>query len=73
MTEVSEMLEKPAEDSRPIWKTKTFWTGVITTAVVPLVPGAKEWVQENPEAFVALLSSLFVALRKVSKGKVTIK
>jgi hypothetical protein len=45
----------------------------IATAVAPLVPPFQEWMTENNDMFVHGLGLVFLALRMVTQGKVSIK
>jgi len=58
--------------NKKLWKSKTFWVGVITS-LLPLVPQVNVWVATNPEAFSALVGVIFTSLRVVTKDKVVIK
>lgn len=59
-------------NSKPIWKSKTFWTGLVA-AIAPMFPPLQVWMMANPEAYNAILGGVFVLLRLVSSDKVSVK
>lgn len=58
------------ENKKP-WESKTNWVGVVV-AIAPFFPGVSEYVASNPDVVVQGLGFLFVALRFISKGKISI-
>ena len=56
---------------KTILLSKTFWVGIIT-ALVPLFPVAQTWISENPQAFAAIIGTIFVILRKFTFKSVTL-
>lgn len=54
------------------WQSKTSWVSLLT-AVMSFYQPAWVWVEENPDVFMKVVGGLFLALRFVTKGKVTIK
>lgn len=59
------------ESNKPSWQSKTVWLSLLT-AVAPLIPGASEFLAQNPDTVVSGLGLLFLALRLITKGKVSI-
>lgn len=58
--------------NKPFWQSKTIWFAIITAIAGALIPGATDWIKDNPEAFTTLMSTIFIVLRIVTKGKVYI-
>ena len=65
------MTEEIKIESKPIWKSKTFWSSLVV-ALAPLAPGTSEWISGNPEAYSAILGAMFMFLRTITSNKVTI-
>lgn len=57
--------------TKPITRSKTAWVNAII-AVASLFPAAAQWVSENPQATLLALGAINLALRLVTKGKVTL-
>jgi len=51
---------------KPIFKSKTFGVALINIAALKFIPGAKEWVAENPEAYGELVTALIIILRAIT-------
>ena len=58
------------ENKKP-WQSKQNWAGLVV-ALSPFFPGVSEYVSHNPDVVLQGLGFLFVALRFVSKGKISI-
>ena len=58
-------------DKKP-WASKTVWSAVIVAAT-GFYPPAQEWIRANPEMYGSLLGGLFMVLRFVTGGSLTIK
>ena len=57
-------------NKKTIWKSKTFWMGLLT-ALVPLVSNhASEAIAEHTGTFTMLWGALAIVLRMVTKDKV---
>ena len=56
--------------SKPIWKSKTFWSSLIV-ALAPLLPEFGAWVSENPEAYSGMIGGLFILLRAITNTGIT--
>ena len=50
---------------------KTFWFGVVT-ALLPLYPPALNWFIGHPDVTAQVWGALIIALRLLTKGKVTL-
>ncbi len=73
MTEPLVGLEKISiPQSKKPWQSKTLWLA-LASAVVPFVPGAKEWVAGNSELYGVIVGGVFSVLRLVTKGQVSIQ
>lgn len=59
-------------NSKPFYTSKTFWTATVIPIAVGAIPGGPKFVADNPEAVVTIMSAIFVILRIITKGKVTI-
>lgn len=59
------------EASKQFWKSKTFWAALLT-AVLPVVPPVGLWIAANAEAYSAILSVVFAALRVTTSSPVTL-
>lgn len=57
--------------TKPAWASKTMWVA-LATAVAPLVPPFQEWIKENNDMFIHGLGIVFLTLRVITKGKVSI-
>jgi hypothetical protein len=58
-------------NSKSIFLSKTFWVQI--AAVVSLaVPAVREWLDANPEQFVAALAAVNVLVRFATSGKISI-
>ena len=59
--------DAPMNSAKSPAKSKTIHFQILTILSV-LVPGVKDWLVQNPEAFLSLLTSANVILRLVTKG-----
>ena len=58
--------------SKRPWESKTLWLAAIT-AIAPLVaPPLHEWISQNPDIFSSALGLMFMGLRLVTKGSVSV-
>jgi len=67
-----QLLDATPKEAKAFWKSKRFWTTVVT-AVAPLIPPIGAWAAVNPEAYSAILATLFGYVGVATKGPVTIK
>lgn len=59
--------------SKKPWESKTLWVSAIT-AIAPLVaPPLNVWIAANPDLFASALGLMFMGLRMITKGEVSIK
>lgn len=58
-------------ENKPSWQSKTVWLAVIS-ALAPLFPSVHSWIVSNPEMYASVLSGLFLVLRFLSNGKISI-
>jgi hypothetical protein len=58
-------------DSKKVYLSKTFWFGV-ATALMPLIPGATEWLAANLQLVGLIWGGLTVLLRVITKDRVTL-
>jgi hypothetical protein len=56
---------------KPAYKSKTNWVALIVAAS-SFYPPIQDFIASNPETFATLISLIFMALRMVTKGKITI-
>ena len=59
-------------DNKHLFKSKTFGVAIINVAALHLIPGAREFVSEYPEAYAELITVAMIALRLVSREAVCI-
>lgn len=59
-------------ESKKPWQSKTIWLGLIG-AVAPFFPGVDAWIKGNEILYVQGISLVFMALRLISKGKISIE
>lgn len=58
----------PTPGKTPVYLSRTFWVNIV--ALVSLVfPAVQDWLNSNPEQFVAALGAVNVLLRFISYGK----
>lgn len=60
------------EDNKKPWLSKTVWLGILG-ALAPLAPGVDAWIKGNELVYAQVLSLLFLGLRFVTKGKISIE
>jgi len=66
------MADLSAPESTPFYASKTFWVSIITAAA-PWIPGVGPIVALHPEYVVSGLGAVFLLLRTVTKGSLTLK
>ena len=54
------------------WTSKTAVLAVISAVLPFFCPPLVEWIKDNPTIYSSVISMLFLALRAVTNGKVTI-
>lgn len=59
------------ETKKP-WESKTVWVGILM-ALAPLIPGASDFMSQNPELVNSLVVTIFMVLRAVSGGRIALK
>jgi hypothetical protein len=57
---------------KPFWQSKTFWVATVIPVALGFIPGAVQWAAANPVELSSFTSVLFILLRIVTKGAVTI-
>ncbi len=65
------MADLAPPESTPFYASKTFWASVITAAA-PWIPGVGPIVALHPEYVVSGLGAVFLLLRTVTKGSLTL-
>ena len=68
---MSEKKTEVVEVKKP-WQSKTNWISLLI-ALAGFWPSAGDWVANNPDMFMKIMGGLFLGLRWVTKGKVSIK
>ena len=58
--------------AKSIMKSKTVWANVLTLALIPLLPQSVKPIISQPEVLAAIIAGLNVALRLISKDKVSL-
>lgn len=56
---------------KPAWQSKTMWIALVNAAVA-FVPPVQKMIAEHPEGYAIFLSVVFGALRKMTKGRISI-
>jgi len=64
--------QKPEVPSKKVWESKTFYVSVLL-ALAPLIPGAQDFMKENPAVVSEAVVVIFMILRVVSHGKISLK
>lgn len=59
-------------ESKKPWMSKTNWAALLV-AVASFVPGVSSWVAANPDTFMQVLGGVFLLLRTITKGKISIE
>lgn len=59
-------------ENKKVWESKTFWVSLLL-ALAPLIPGASEFMSSQPELVNSVIVSIFMVLRLVSHGKISLK
>ena len=59
-------------ESKKPWLSKMVWLG-LATGVAPFVPGMGEWIAKNVEMVGMLWGALAVAIRFVTKDRVSLR
>jgi len=62
----------PDPKLRTPWRSKTLWVSAITAVAPLLCPPLAEWIQSDPKTFTGAMGVLFLSLRLVTGGSVTI-
>ena len=57
--------------SKNILKSKTFWVNALAGAAA-FFPAVKEFIAQNPEGFVGVLTAVNVIVRFFTRGRVTV-
>lgn len=57
---------------KKIWQSKTVWASILTPIVTAFAPGVSHWVGANPQLFSSLLGGVFLLLRMISSGRISI-
>lgn len=65
-------MEKELIESKKPWQSKTNWVALLIAAS-SFFPLIGSWVQSNPDSFMQIVAGLFMVLRYVTKGKISIK
>ena len=60
------------EINKSIFKSKTFYFGILTAVLMPIFPELERIVTENPKAVAIGWGVITVILRKITKGKVNL-
>ena len=60
------------ENKKPVYLSKTFWTNVILVVALPFLPESLKSLVSSPEALASIFAIINVALRLISKDKVTL-
>lgn len=61
------------EPRKHFLRSRTFGVATLNVVILHFLPGAKEWVAENPEAYAEVLSIAIVGLRFLTKEALTWK
>lgn len=69
---MEETPQTPATETKSPWKSKTIWIAVIT-ALSALAPSVQKVISENPAAFAQVMACVFLVLRTISSGKISIE
>jgi hypothetical protein len=56
---------------KAFWKSKTLWTGILIPTIIAVIPGAADWVKDNPQLASYLFGALLIVLRAVTKGAIS--
>ena len=64
--------EREAAKGKWVLKSKQNWVAIIT-ALASLYEPARDWIADNPQAFMQILAGVFFVLRILTKEKVYIK
>lgn len=64
------LTEATVETKVKPYKSKTILTALLNWAVIKFVPGASQWISENPELYAEILTVVFLVLRHFSSGKI---
>lgn len=54
------------------WTSKTLWVAAITSIAPLVAPPFAEWIQGNPDTFASSMGLVFLGLRLVTGGKVSV-
>lgn len=53
--------------SKKFYQSKTFGVALLNVAALKFIPGAKEWVAQNPEAYGEALTATMIMLRLLTQ------
>jgi len=56
---------------KSFWRSKTFWAGILIPSAIAAIPGAAQWVQQNPQLFSYGIGVFIIVLRIVTKGAIS--
>ncbi len=62
---MSELKLDPKADPKKPWQSKTVLVNALV-GIAPFIPGATEWIMDNPTAFGAIVGLLNIGLRSVT-------
>lgn len=51
----------------PVYRSKTFGVALLNLAALKVFPNMKEWVINNPDAYVEILTVVIIALRGITE------
>lgn len=57
---------------KPAWQSKTLWVALINAVLALALPRVSALIRENPETYSLIVSAVFIGLRFVTKGKVSL-
>jgi hypothetical protein len=60
-------------DAKKPWQSKTVIASALSAVVPVVIPGAGEWISQNPEAYSGLLGLIFGILRFVTAGRLVLR
>ncbi len=58
--------------TKPFWQSKTFWMSLAVAVVPALSQSVRDSIAANPAIVESVLGGVFLVLRMVSNGKITI-
>jgi hypothetical protein len=57
---------------KKFWLSRTFWTNLLVPVVAYFIPVVQDFVTNHPNTVLSIWAGINVALRFLTKGKVTI-